>query len=486
MQIVRELGGYTLGRSDLLRRAMSKKKGDVMEKERQNFVYGNPQEGICGCISNGIDEKTANKIYDEMLDFAKYAFNKSHAAAYGVVSYQTAYLKCYYPVEFMAALMSSVIDNASKVAGYILNCRKMGIEILPPDVNYSASAFSVSDGKIRYALSAIKSIGRPIIQALVEERRVRGLFSSFRDFIIRMYDFGINKRVIEHLIQAGAFAPSWGTRKQLMTVYSSIMDSQQHEQKHTITGQMSLFDFASEEEKKEYQVIMPDVGEYDKETLLAFEKEVLGVYVSGHPLENYEEKMRKLITAVSTDFAVDEEQGTVLVTDQSHAVIGGMITAKTIKYTKKDQQMAFLTIEDLVGAVEVIVFPKDYEKNRSVLSVDEKVFIQGRVSAEEEKDAKLILEKVVPFEQTVRELWIQFETVAAYLEREKELQDAIKDSEGISLVKIYISTTRQQKVLPQNWNVSIDDELLRRLYEKFGEDNVKVVEKSIENSRKTY
>ncbi len=486
MQIVRELGGYTLGRSDLLRRAMSKKKGDVMQKERQNFVYGNPEEGICGCIGNGIDEKTANKIYDEMLDFAKYAFNKSHAAAYGVVSYQTAYLKCYYPVEFMAALMTSVIDNSSKVAGYILNCRKMGIEILPPDVNYGASAFSVSDGKIRYALSAIKSIGRPIIEALVEERRVRGLFTSFNDFITRMYDSGINKRVVEHLIQAGAFDPSWGTRKQLMTVYSRIMDSQQHQQKHSIAGQMSLFDFAAEEDKKEYEVIMPDVGEYDKETLLAFEKEVLGVYVSGHPLEDYEEKMRKLITAVSTDFAVDEEQGTVTVTDQSHAVIGGMITAKTIKYTKNEQQMAFLTIEDLVGTVEVIVFPKDYEKNRSVLNVDEKVFIRGRVSLEEDKDAKLIFEKAVPFDQTVRELWIQFETVASYMEREKELQEAIKDSDGISQVRIYISRTRQQKILPQNWNVNIENGLLQRLYGKFGESNVKVVEKSIENTKKTY
>ncbi len=486
MQIVRELGGYTLGRSDLLRRAMSKKKGDVMKKERQNFVYGNPEEGICGCIGNGIDENTANKIYDEMLDFAKYAFNKSHAAAYAVVSYQTAYLKCYYPVEFMAALMTSVIDNASKVAEYILTCRQMGIQILPPDVNSGVSAFSVKDGKIMYALSAIKSIGRPIIEALVNERERRGEFQSLNDFVARMSDSAINKRVVENLIRAGAFPAAWGTRKQLMSIYMKVMDSQQRDQKHSISGQLSLFDIASEEEKKDFEILMPDVGEYDQQTLLSFEKEVLGVYVSGHPLEEYAEKMRRLTSAVSTDFALDEETGAAKVTDQSRVVIGGMITKKTVKYTKNEQQMAFVTVEDLVGSVEVIVFPKDYEKNRGCLNEDEKVFIRGRVSSEEDKDAKLVLESVVPFDQTVRELWIQFADLEEYRRREPLLQDAIRDSDGTQQVKIFLAATKQVKTMPMNWNVDITRSLLENLYAKFGKDNVKVVEKSIEKAAKTY
>ena len=486
MQIVRELGGYTLGRSDLLRRAMSKKKGDVMKRERQNFVYGNKEEGICGCIGNGIDEATANKIYDEMLDFAKYAFNKSHAAAYAVVSYQTAYLKYYYPVEFMAALMTSVIDNASKVSAYILNCRQMGIEILPPDVNSGMASFSVYEGKIRYALAAIKSIGRPVIEALVEEREAHGVFTSFSDFIARMYEKGLNKRVIEHLILARAFDGSWGTRKQLMSVYVKIMDSQHQEQKRAIAGQMSLFDLAKEEDKKDFEIAMPDVGEYDKQTLLSFEKEVLGVYVSGHPLEDDVEKMRRMTSAVSTDFALDEEQGTVNVTDQSTVVIGGMITQKSIKYTKNDKQMAYITLEDLVGSVEVIVFPGDYEKNRAMLNVDDKVFIRGRVKVEEDRDAKLMLETVIPFDQTIRELWIQFPTVEDYVEREPALQNILRESDGSQQVKIYISSTKQIKVLPSDWNISIDQPLLERLYVKFGAGNVKVVEKSIENRKKTY
>ncbi len=486
MQIVRDLGGYTLGRSDLLRRAMSKKKGDVMVKERQNFVYGNPEEGICGCIGNGIDEATANKIYDEMLDFAKYAFNKSHAAAYAVVSYQTAWLKAYYPVEFMAALMTSVMDNSSKVAGYILNCRQMGIEILPPDVNCGASSFSVSDGKIRYALSAIKSIGRPVIEALVSEREERGVFTSFSDFIGRMFNQGLNRRVVEHLILAGAFDPAWGTRKQLMMVYTQIMDKQQREQKYSISGQMSLFDIVSDEQKKEFEIALPDVGEYDKETLLAYEKEVLGVYVSGHPLEDYEEKMRRHISAVSTDFSWDEEQNAAIVKDQSIVVIGGMITAKSVKYTKNDQQMAFLTVEDLVGTVEVIVFAKTYARYKEQLNVDNKVFIRGRVSAEEEKDAKLIMESVVLFDQTLQELWVQFPTIARYQEKEQLFLDTLRGYDGNQKVKVYISKTRQVKTLPQNWNVSIDQSLLEDLYVKFGKENVKVVEKSIEMKGKAY
>ena len=484
MQIVRNLGGYTLGRSDLVRRAMSKKKASVMEKERQNFVYGNEEEGVPGCIHNGIPEQVANKIYDEMTDFAKYAFNKSHAAAYAVVAYQTAYLKCYYPVEFMAALMTSVIDNPSKVAEYILSSRKMGIDILPPDINKGESAFSVDENSIRYGLSAIKSVGRPVIEGLVEERNARGPYKNLRDFIERLSGKELNKRVIENFIKAGAFDGLAGNRRQKMMVYVQILDAVNQEKKNVMAGQLSLFDIASEEDKASYEIRMPDVEEYPREAMLAFEKEVLGVYISGHPLEEYEEKWRKNISAVTTDFQPDEETGNPKVRDGAKEVVGGMITAKTIKYTKTNKVMAFLTLEDLVGTVEVVVFPRDYEKNARLMDVDAKVFIQGRVSAEEEKASKLICEKIYAFEEAPRELWLQFETKEAYLAQEEQLFDILKDSDGRDSVVVYIRSPKAVKRLGPAREVHIDRSLLVRLYEKYGKDNIKVVEKSIENLRK--
>ena len=368
MQIVRDLGGYTLGRSDLVRRAMSKKKAAVMAKERQNFVYGNKEEDVPGCIANGIDEKTANKIYDDMTDFAKYAFNKSHAAAYALVAYQTAYLKYYYPVEFMAALMTSVIDNPPKVAEYILTCRQMGIRILPPDINVGEAGFTVDGKNIRYGLSAIKSIGRPVIDAVVEERTLGGSYRSLKDFIERLTGKETNKRTIENFIKSGAFDGLGGTRKQFMMIYADIMDRIAHEKKSSMTGQMTLFDLMGEEDKREYEIQLPKVGEYDKEQLLAFEKEVLGIYVSGHPLEKYEALWKHVITNVTSDFALDEETGHSKVMDGNRAVIGGILTDKRVKYTKTNKTMAYLTVEDLVGTVEVVVFPKDYEKNLQYLN----------------------------------------------------------------------------------------------------------------------
>lgn len=408
MQIVRSLAGYTLGRSDLLRRAMSKKKASVMEEERQNFVYGNQEDKVPGCIQNGIDEKTANKIYDEMIDFAKYAFNKSHAAAYAVVSYQTAYLKYYYPVEYMAALMTSVIDFPSKVAEYIQTCREMGIPILPPDINKGEVTFSVDGGSIRYALSAIKSIGRPVIEGIVKERNQNGEFKTLKEFLTRMSGKEINKRVIENFIKAGAFDSLEGSRRQLMLIYVQVMDSVNQENKTSISGQMSLFDLVGEEEKKAFEIRLPDVEEYDKETLLAFEKEVLGIYVSGHPLDNYRSILEKNITASTADFQPDETTGIAKVRDGEKVVLGGMIADKTIKYTKNNKVMAFLTVEDLVGTVEIVVFPRDYEKNQQLFTEDARLFIQGRVSAEDEKASKLILEKARSFDDMPKELWIQF------------------------------------------------------------------------------
>ena len=474
MQIVRDLGGYTLGRSDLVRRAMSKKKQAVMEKERANFVYGNEEEGVPGCVSRGIDEKTASGIYDTMMDFAKYAFNKSHAACYAVVAYQTAYLKYYYPVEFMAALMTSVIDNPKKVAEYILVCRNMGIEILPPDINEGESGFSVSGSSIRYALTAIKSVGRPVIAAVVEEREERGPFLNLQDFVNRITDKDVNKRAVESFIKAGALDGLGGTRKQFMSVFSQVMDRTQKDRKNNMAGQLSLFDIVEEEEKEGLALKLPDVGEYPKEMKLAFEKEVLGIYVSGHPLEEYEAAWRKKISNTTADFAYDEETQGVRVKDGAKAVVGGLIAGKTIKYTKDNKIMAFLTIEDLVGTVEVIVFPKTYEQSASFLTEDAKVFVQGRVSVEEDKDGKLICEKIVPFTELKKKVWIKFPDMEAYKAAEAGLMDTLRESEGKDGIVIYIENPKAKKELPPNQNVEADEDLVNRLQEQFGRENVTV------------
>ena len=480
MQIVRDLAGYTLGRSDLVRRAMSKKKASVMAKERQNFVYGNEAEGVPGCIKNGIDEKTANKIYDEMIDFAKYAFNKSHAAAYAFVSYQTAWLKYYYPVEFMAALMTSCIDNPGKVAEYILSSRQMGISILPPDINRSEGKFTVDGQAIRYGMAAVKGIGKPVMEAIVEERSANGPFRSLKDFAERLSGKEVNKRTVENFIKAGAFDCFGVTRKQLMFVYANVLDDVAREKKDSLSGQMSLFDFVDETTKRSYETVYPDVGEYEKSDLLALEKEVLGIYVSGHPLEEQEECWRKNISAVTTDFQPDEETGFPSVTDGAKEIVGGIITDKKIKYTKNNKTMAFLTLEDLVGSMEIVVFPRDYEKNAAMMQTDARVFIQGRVSAEDDKPSKLICEKIFPFAGIPKELWIQFPDKETYEREVADLYQMLHESDGKDSVILYIKSIKAMKKLPPSRNVQADARLVASLQAKFGTGNVKVVEKSIE------
>ena len=402
MQIVRDLGGYTLGRSDLVRRAMSKKKQSVMEKERANFIYGNAEEGVPGCVSRGIGEQVASGIFDDMTDFAKYAFNKSHAACYAVVAYQTAWLKYYYPVEFMAALMTSVIDSAKKVSEYILTCRNMGIELLPPDINQGQSGFSVDGESIRYALTAIKGVGQSAIDDIVAERKARGPFQNLKEFLERTSDKDVNRRAVENFIKAGALDSLGGTRKQFMSVYVQIMERITKDRKSNLAGQITLFDIADESQKEEFDIRMPDVGEYPKEMVLAFEKEVLGIYLSGHPLESDQELWQKHITNTTGDFALDEETGSARVEDQARVVVGGMIADRSIKYTKNDKVMAFLNLEDLVGNMEIVVFPRDYERYGSMLVEEARVFIKGRASMEEEKDGKLICEQVVSFQEAAQ------------------------------------------------------------------------------------
>ena len=474
MSIVRDLGGYTLGRSDLVRRAMSKKKQSVMEKERRNFVYGNPEENVPGCISRGIPEYTASHIYDMMMDFAKYAFNKSHAACYAVVTYQTAWLKYYYPTEFMAALMTSVIDFPAKVAGYILTCRSMKIPLLPPDINEGEAGFSVSGGAVRYGLTAIKGVGRPVIDGIIAERKARGPFRDLHDFLSRMVmqEREINRRVIESFIKAGALDCLGATRKQMMSVYMRMMDDLQSSRRNDMAGQLSLFDIVDEEDKAEYLVRMPDIGEYPREMMLAFEKEVLGIYVSGHPMEEYSALWKSNITAKAADFYLDEEIGQARIRDGSKATIGGMITEKTIKYTRQNKVMAFLTLEDMTGSVEVIVFPKSYEDQGALLQEDRKVFIQGRVQAEEDKDGKLICEKIIPFEDVPRKLWIRFPDRASYEAGAKELFELIDRNGGRDKVILYLEDVHQRRVLPPGQGVRADRDLVDRLGRIFGSANV--------------
>ncbi len=471
MQIVMELAGYTLGRSDLVRRAMSKKKGDVMQRERQNFVYGNEAENVPGCISRGIDEKTANKIFDEMIDFAKYAFNKSHAAAYAVVAYQTAYLKCHYPEEFMAALITSVLDRTDKVSEYIAHCRRLGISILPPDINEGYSQFSVSDNAIRYGLSALKSVGRPVIDAIVEERELHGKFKDLKDFISRLSNKEVNKRTIESFIKSGALDSFPANRRQMMMIYVQLIDQVNQEKKSAMTGQMSLLDFLGEEEKKDFDVKYPNVPEYDKEELLAYEKEVLGIYVSGHPLEDYQELMDSNISATTHDFIADPDTGETIAKDQILYTIGGMVASKTVKMTKSNQNMAFITLEDLLGSIEVVVFPKKYEQYRQILEPDSKIFVYGRASISED-EGKMLLERAVSFDEIPKHVYVQCVNKDDYKAKEQGIYEIIDKHPGSSPVTICLKEEHQSKNLGRQFSLQADETAIEELKQLLGEGKV--------------
>ena len=482
MQIVRNLAGYSYGRSDLVRRAMSKKKAKVMEAERKNFVYGNEEEGVKGCIANGIDEETANHIYNEMTDFAKYAFNKSHAAAYAVVSYQTAWLKYYHPIEFMAALLTSVKDTVNKVVSYIMNCRKMGIEILPPDVNEGFSAFSVTNGKIRYGMSAIKGVGTAVIDAIVKERQVGGEYTSMQDFMSRLTSKEVNKSTLESFIKSGAFDSMSGTRKQKMAVYQAILDTVNRKKKDSMAGQLSLFDMGDEELTRANEISYPDVGEYEKEELLALEKEVLGVYISGHPLEKYQALLQKNCTNNSLDFLVEEEgdnAGMVKVADGENVIIGGMIIDKTVKTTRTNSLMAFLTIEDMYGTVEIIVFPRDYEKKKERIQLDDKVFIKGRANVEENRNGKIICQDIIPFDAIPCELWLRFENKQAFLAQEQTLYQELLPYDGKDQICIYLQEEKQIKRLPKSRSVNARQILGDTVLDKMEGVTVAIKEKAL-------
>ena len=476
MQIVRDLAGYSYGQSDLLRRAMSKKKDSVMKEERKNFVYGDESKGIPGCVANGVSEQVANKIYDKMIDFAKYAFNRSHAAAYAFITYQTAYLKYYYPKEYMAALLTSVMSNTGKVSEYILSGKEMGIAILPPDVNEGEGNFTAASGGIRYGMSAIKGLGENVTDAIVRDREERGPYKSLTDLIERLAG-SINKKGLEALIKSGALDGLSGSRREKMAVYEQVLDSISHEKHSKMAGQLSLFDIAPKDDLSALEVKMPELGEFDVETKLAFEKEMLGVYLSGHPLESYQDMLKSVCNASSLDFAYDEEEGMVNVAPGKDYILGGIASVVNIKLTRNNQRMAFITLEDLVGSVEVIVFPRDFEKYRDLIEEGRKYIISGKASLEENDAAKLIAGKIIPFEEVPREVWLQFENKAELEKVEDELNKIFEGNKGNARVMLYCREERQVKRVNTVRGISYAEAVIDELKHKLGCDNVKIVVK---------
>ncbi len=479
MQIVRDLAGYSMGRSDLVRRAMSKKKTSVMEKERKNFVYGNPEEKIPGCVSNGIQEQTANHIYDEMIDFAKYAFNKSHAACYAVVAYQTAYLRFYFPAEFFAALMTSVMDNVGKMAEYIDTVRSMGIRILPPDVNAAEVGFSVCSKAIRYGLSAVKGVGRSAAEQLIAERERNGAFRDFEDFVIRVSRNGMNRRAIEYFIQAGALDAFPGNRREKIAILPAIIEYKIKEQKDSIAGQMTLADLLGEDnaEADEFRTRMPDLAEYPMGELLSYEKEALGIYLSGHPLDDDRALMEKNVDATAAEFHLDPETGECSLYDGQRVTVGGLVSDVRTKTTKKQEQMAFIQLEDRIGIIEVLIFPKLYREKWELLQNDRKILIAGRASLSDDADAKLIAESIVGFDEVPRELWLQFDSMEAYKKAEEKVSGCLFESPGSSPVCIYLRAEKAVKRLDKDAAVDLTPQLLSNMNALLSENNVKVVYK---------
>ena len=482
MQIMTICAGFTMGRADNVRRFMSKKKGDKLAAERPAFVQG--------CFeTNGISEADAGWLFDQLMPFAKYGFNKSHAVAYSYVAVQTAYLKKYYPLEYMASLMTSVLNSSTKIAEYIAECREAGIKLLPPDVNYGEADFSVDNGSIRYGLSAIKSVGGSTVLSIIEERERNGLYRDLEDFINRVSKYDANKRTVENLIKAGALDTLDGNRRQKSLVYQQIMDSVNNKKKNNMEGQMSLFDFATDEQKEELKVQLPQVEEFSKEMLLAFEKELMGVYVSGHPLDDYIPILEKNVTAHASEFMADtdEDEGTLggeetyaSIKDGAEVVVGGIIMDSTVKYTKNGKAMSFINIEDLTGTLEVIVFPNSFEKSRALIAEGNKVFIKGHVQNEDERGAKLICDDIKSFDDCAREIWIQFPNKDAYSANEGKLLDTIREMDGSDSLIIYLTEEKAVKRMGANCSLAASVDNISTLRGLFGEENVKVVDKKIE------
>lgn len=476
MQIVRDLAGYSWGRSDLVRRAMSKKKADVMAKERNSFIYGNPDEGVAGCVANGVPENVAVEIFDEMTDFASYAFNKSHAVCYAVVSYQTAYLKAYYPREFMAALMTSVMSTQNKVPAYINSCRQMGIEVVPPDINSSYGEFGVKDEKISFGMNAIKSLGAPTIEALVKEREENGSFRSLNDFIRRLMSH-LTRANLEALIKAGALDCFGKTRRSLMMVAGDMLENEKKSSKAALSGQMSITDLLSGSAELEgVEIEVPEASEYDRKDILEYEKEVLGVYVSGHPLNDVERLLQAKTDKRTSDFTNDDGAEPDVRDGEVYTVGGIIMTSKTIT-TRKNELMAFVTIEDMEGSLEIVVFPGVYAKSRSLTEVGSRVLVKGKTNIEANGEAKFLAESFCGLDEVPCRIWIRLPDEDTYKNVKKELGRILDDNEGSGFKQsgfvIYCEKEKSKDDFGGR-KAALSNTLLETLEKKFGKKNVAI------------
>jgi DNA polymerase-3 subunit alpha len=470
MQIVREIGGYSLGRADLVRRAMSKKKMDVMQKERLHFTEG--------ALGNGVSKEIADKLFDEMIDFASYAFNKSHAAAYAVIAYQTGWLKYYYPTEFMAAMLNSYIGSSSRVSRYIDDCKSMKIDVLPPDINESNVRFSVINKKIRFGLCAIKNVGSGIIKDVTDERKENGNYRSFIDFCERTSKLDINKRCVESLIKAGSFDSMNKNRAQLMAVFEKIIDGINNTRKRNVEGQVSMFEMnsAGKEQSGLADYKFPDIKDYPQKMMLAMEKEMLGLYISGHPLDNFKDEILEKTTVSSMDLYTDEEnENSKKINDGMNVTVGGIVTNRTIKTTKNNKTMAFIEIGDFGGTMEIVVFPEIYERNKMILIEDNIIYIKGSINMKEEEQAKIIANTIYPVKKEIRKtLCIKIDEE---LEEERflSLKALLNYFSGNS--KCIIAVDKNGRTMKNDsYYVDINDNLLNELIFKFGKENIKLID----------
>lgn len=484
MQIVRELAGYSMGRSDLVRRAMSKKKVAVMEEERKNFIYGITDEDgneiVRGAVKNGVDEVTANKIFDEMMDFASYAFNKSHAAAYAVVTYQTAWLKYYYPVEFMAASLNSFLGSSDKVSQYVNECRVLNIKVLPPDVNESNVKFTVVNNKIRFGLAAVKNVGENAVQSLIDERNRDGSFTSFLDFCRRIEGRDVNKRCIESLIKSGAFDSLGIYRSKLMAVYERFLEGIMQSRKKNFDGQMSIFDFMEEEPQEAMAEEYPDIPEYPAKSLLAMEKEMLGLYVSGHPLSEYQDSLNGNVNLYSKDLFMssnEDDPNAVKVEarkleDSMRVVVGGIINSRKTKTTKNNNMMAFVELEDLYGTMELIVFPAILEKYSPLLQPESIVLVNGRLSMREDEQPKIICEEVLPIKSMEQKgLYMTFDNRLSK-EEGVSLRALLKYFSGSTPTYISIKNENKFKKLDRQYWIDVNNVIMEELESRLGKGNI--------------
>ncbi len=489
MQIVRDLAGYSLGRADLVRRAMGKKKLDVMAKEREYFIHGQTDEQgnvlIPGCVRNGIDEQSANKIFDEMAEFAKYAFNKSHAAAYAVVAYRTAYLKTYYPAEFMAATLNSFLGNLDKIPEYIVECKRLNIEILKPSINKSFTKFTVNDNKIRFGLGSVKNVGTSAVETIVQEREKNGEFKSFTDFAERMQGEAVNKKCIESLIKSGAFDELGETRHTLLNSFEGVLDTISGETKKSIEGQVTMFDIASQETTEKHKYTLNKAEEYDERELLDMEKEMLGIYISGHPLAKLQEKI-KANTNINTLQMISMKEENDFSKDGKQVKYAGIITSVKKKYTKNNTIMAFVTVEDLYGSTEIIVFDSCYNRSSAVLLEDNIVLVDGRLSIREEDDVKIVANSITDFE-TVAKQAQETETVMKQEQRPKvlilDIQNASEEQKSRlrGAIRFFMGDRNNIAIKVQDKEglkpcgaIYLNEEILKEFKEILGEENVKI------------